>query len=70
MLVTPGGDVPWAHLSDDASDYPPNAEVAESVRRALSDSESRFRALERPQEPVLPLHARRGVEQSGSSSGS
>ena len=37
MLVTPGGDVPWAHLSDDASDYPPNAEVAESVRRALSD---------------------------------
>ena len=35
MLVTPGDDVPWVHLSDDASDYPPNAEVLEAVREAL-----------------------------------
>ena len=35
MLVTPGGQVPWVHLSDDASDYPPNAEVLEAVAAAL-----------------------------------
>jgi hypothetical protein len=35
MLVTPGGDVPWAHLSDDASDYPPNAEVVQTVQGVL-----------------------------------
>lgn len=35
MLVTPDGKVPWVHLSDDASDYPPNAEVVEAVRRSL-----------------------------------
>lgn len=35
MLVTPGGDVPWVHLSDDASDYPPSGEVLEAVREAL-----------------------------------
>lgn len=36
MLVTPGGDVPWTHLSDDAGDYPPNSEVVEAVRGALA----------------------------------
>jgi len=36
MLVTPGGGVPWAHLSDDAGDYPPNQEVIEAVRAALA----------------------------------
>jgi hypothetical protein len=41
MLVTPGGDVPWAHLSGDASDYPPNGEVIESVRAALEHEEPR-----------------------------
>ena len=35
MLVLPGGGVPWVHLSSDASDYPPNAEVVEAVRDAL-----------------------------------
>ncbi len=37
LLVTPGGKVPWAHLSGDAGDYPPNAEVLQSVRGALAD---------------------------------
>ena len=32
MLVTPGGEVPWAHLSTDASDYPPSDEVVEAIR--------------------------------------
>jgi len=36
MLVTPGGEVPWVHLSNDAGDYPPNEEVIEAVRAALS----------------------------------
>lgn len=36
MLVTPGGEVPWLHLSDDASDYPPNEEATEAVRLALA----------------------------------
>jgi hypothetical protein len=36
MLVMPGGDVPWIHLSDDASDYPPNDEVLDAIRGALS----------------------------------
>ena len=35
MLVMPGNDVPWVHLSDDASDYPPNEEVLAAVRAAL-----------------------------------
>lgn len=35
MLVTPGGDVPWAHLSADAGDYPPNDQLIEAVRAAL-----------------------------------
>lgn len=40
MLVTPGGDVPWAHLSDDASDYPPNGEVLDAIRSALPGAEA------------------------------
>jgi peroxiredoxin len=36
MLVMPGGDVPWTHLSDDAGDYPPNTEVVDAVRGALA----------------------------------
>ncbi|HEV2723309.1 MAG TPA: peroxiredoxin-like family protein [Thermoleophilaceae bacterium] len=36
MLVTPDGAAPWVHLSDDASDYPPNGEVIEAVRNALA----------------------------------
>ena len=39
MLVTPGGQVPWVHLSEDASDYPPNAEVIEAVRAALEQDD-------------------------------
>ena len=35
MLVMPDGSAPWAHLSDDASDYPPNDEVIQAVRRTL-----------------------------------
>ena len=41
MLVTPGGDVPWLHLSGDASDYPPNAEAIGAVRAALERGDSR-----------------------------
>lgn len=36
MLVTPGGAAPWVHLSDDASDYPPNDEVIEAIHRTLA----------------------------------
>jgi hypothetical protein len=36
MLVTPGGEVPWAHLSDDASDYPPNHQVLKAITHALA----------------------------------
>ena len=35
MLVLPDGSAPWTHLSDDASDYPPNPEVIEAVRSTL-----------------------------------
>ncbi len=35
MLVTPGGDVPWTHLSDDASDYPPNDDVLSAIAQVL-----------------------------------
>ena len=41
MLVTPGGDVPWVHLSGDASDYPPNTEAIEAVRAALERGDPR-----------------------------
>jgi len=41
MLITPGGDIPWAHLSTDASDYPPNDEVLEAIRTALLRSDGR-----------------------------
>ncbi len=41
MLVTPGGEVPWVHLSDDASDYPPNRAVLEAVRAALNHRDPR-----------------------------
>ena len=36
LLVMPDGSVPYAHLSDDASDNPPNEEVLKAVRQALS----------------------------------
>ena len=39
MLVTPGGQAPWIHLSRDASDYPRNAEVIEAVRAALAQDD-------------------------------
>jgi hypothetical protein len=34
LLVMPDGAIPYAHLSDDASDNPPNDEVLEAVRDA------------------------------------
>ena len=34
LLVMPGGSIPYAHLSEDASDNPPNEEVLAAVRRA------------------------------------
>jgi hypothetical protein len=37
LLVMPDGSIPYAHLSDDASDNPPNDEVLEAVRRATKD---------------------------------
>jgi peroxiredoxin len=36
LLVMPDGSIPYAHLADDASDNPPNAEVLSAVRQALS----------------------------------
>ena len=35
MLITPDSHVPWSHLSDNASDYPPNDEVIKAITRAL-----------------------------------
>ena len=34
MLVMPDASIPYLHLSDDASDIPPNGEVLEAVRNA------------------------------------
>ena len=34
LLVMPDGSIPYSHLSDDASDNPPNEEVLAAVRRA------------------------------------
>jgi hypothetical protein len=36
MLVMPDGTIPYAHLSQDASDSPPNDEVLEAVREATA----------------------------------
>jgi peroxiredoxin len=36
LLVMPDGTIPYAHLSDDASDSPPNEEVLEAVRSATA----------------------------------
>jgi peroxiredoxin len=36
LVVAPGGDVTWAHIADDASDNPPNAEVLEAVEAAAA----------------------------------
>ena len=36
LLVMPDGSIPYAHLSDDASDNPPNEEVLRAVNEALS----------------------------------
>jgi hypothetical protein len=34
LVVMPDGSIPYAHLSEDASDNPPNDEVLEAVARA------------------------------------
>ena len=34
LVVSRDGRVVWAHMAEDASDNPPNAEVLEAVRRA------------------------------------
>ena len=36
MIVKPDGSIPYAHLSDDASDNPPNEEVLEAARAAAA----------------------------------
>ena len=36
LVVAPGGSIAYAHLSDDASDIPPNDEVLEAARGAVS----------------------------------
>jgi peroxiredoxin len=36
LVVAPGGEVAYAHMSDDASDTPPNAEVLEAARAAAA----------------------------------
>jgi alkyl-hydroperoxide reductase/thiol specific antioxidant family protein len=33
LVVAPDGSIPYAHLAEDASDNPPNAEVIEAVER-------------------------------------
>ena len=35
MIVKPGGEIAYSHLSSDASDYPDNAEVLEAARAAV-----------------------------------
>lgn len=35
MLITPDGDIPWSHLSSNASDIPSNDEVIEAIGEAL-----------------------------------
>lgn len=36
LIVAPDGTIPYAHLSDDASDNPPNDEVLEAARKAAA----------------------------------
>ena len=36
LVVMPDGSIPYAHLSDDASDNPPNDEVLNALRQAVS----------------------------------
>ena len=36
LVVMPDGSIPYAHLSDDASDNPPNDEVLSALRQAVS----------------------------------
>ena len=36
LLVMPDGSIPYAHLSEDASDNPPNDEVLAAVREATA----------------------------------
>jgi hypothetical protein len=36
MIVKPDGSIPFAHLADDASDNPPNDEVLDAARAAVS----------------------------------
>jgi hypothetical protein len=38
LIVTPDGEVPYAHLADDASDNAPNDEVLTAARKAASGS--------------------------------
>lgn len=36
LLITPASEVPWSHLSADASDIPPDDEVLEAIRTAMA----------------------------------
>jgi len=36
LVVSTDGSVTWSHMSDDASDNPPNEEVLDAVRRAVA----------------------------------
>ena len=36
LVVMPDGSIPYAHLADDASDNPPNDEVLNAIRQAVS----------------------------------
>jgi peroxiredoxin len=38
LVITPDGSIPYAHLSDDASDNPPNEEVLKAVRAVTAES--------------------------------
>ncbi len=40
LVVAPGGEVTWAHLSDNPADVPPNDEVLEALREARDGAEA------------------------------
>jgi AhpC/TSA antioxidant enzyme len=61
LLVAPDGSIPYAHLAEDAGDIPPNEEVLAAAKGAAERVDGGSGAA---------TVRGRGVEQSGSSSGS
>ena len=61
LIVATDGSVPYAHLAKNAADIPPNHKVLAAARAASGLDGAG---------PIAKVVKRRGVEQSGSSSGS